>query len=458
MRPRNIPLLLAVFACNSDFVFSTLLRIKNPYLTTNWLVLPPVVLYVLLTRRVDLATFTRKQLPIVIAFAACIICQLYNGSSLGEANVASVGMTIGVKQIATCLITFLLFHELISDEGDVRSFLTYTAVSTAINAFLLVAVARGLLPSINGVGWVGDTRVTRFGLGDPNITFCYMAIGAAYWLVLADKRAMLNRRDVMLSILCFAGALLPVILGLSRGAFAALALSAFLGVLLLAWSFGLGSLYKYSLAALVLAALAATQIDGHRVQLFVERVQQISHDFTPGRAQRAESSSQRLFSLEWLVKDIVTSPDLYGEGYGAWFEETLYGRYPHFTPADVYIIGGIVPLLALVYSLTWNMWRLFHDLRPEPDPEVRASNLALCVFVVALLLMTLTVSIAWLKMIWVVFAVMVRANMLTAERRQAALAASMTDEPPVADQPVGVVAQGAVMAAAPDGTALFGEE
>ena len=409
---RNLPLLLAVFATNSDFTFSLFFNQNYPFLSTNWLILPIVATYLLLSGRIRPDVFISKNVEILVFFVLCLVSQAFY--SIVNTGTTSASQHSGpVLQIATSFITYFLFHELIETRQNVKQFLSYVALSTAFNALLLAAIAMGFLSSGATESWVGDQEVSRFGLGDPNITFCYLCVGCAYWVTLVSRNLGQAKRRLLLALISAAAALMPAVVGLSRGAFLSAALCLLASLFLISWAFRLGTALKFSILAVVLLGAGITFLGSHRLDLFMTRWEQV--ETTSGSNN---SASIRIESAKWLISDIVSFPNFYGKGYLSFSRDTGFLSYSHFTYADIYIYGGIIALLSFFIFMLKGVFRSLAHVKIQPDLLYRAERVALLVYCCSLLFMFLTVSVLWMKLVWAAFAVLARANALDADQPQ----------------------------------------
>src|ERR1035437_2391507 len=116
MQLRHIALLFAGFAVNSDFIFTNIFGIQSPYLTLNWLILPPILIYLILSRTINLRAFTRGGLGISIMFLLCVASQ-WISQAAGESSqvgLMSASLNFSLKQIANCFVAFFIFYNLVT--------------------------------------------------------------------------------------------------------------------------------------------------------------------------------------------------------------------------------------------------------------------------------------------------------------------------------------------------------
>jgi hypothetical protein len=408
---KNLALLLAVLACNSEFVFPLLTGVQIPYVSPGWLLLPPILVYLLLTKQLNFAGFLRSSWAMVVIVGLCVVSEMF---VFQAASVVESGGLFTISQTLNCLVVYFIFFSLIKGEEDLRHFLDYMAISTLMNALLLAAITFHVIPSVQAAqARLGSQEVTRFGLGDPNITYCFMCMGSVFWLTLAAKPFRQQRLRTAAALACFGGAVMPIVAGLSRGALVSFATSMFLGLLILAWGYSFRAVFKYTIPGLLLAAVVVLQLNSDRVNALMDRIQ---HTVTGSSAQYFESSArQRYVAITWLGHELL-EPDFLGRGYDKWFNTSESSIVPHFSFADLYITGGIIPLVLMVGFLARNYWLLGRGIRREGVTDNRISRIVLLMYTVALLVMWMSLTIIWMKLLWAALAVVARANQLPRER------------------------------------------
>jgi len=404
---------VAALAINSDFIWTLLFGSSYGVLSPNWLLLPPIFLYVVVSGRAKFDRFVFNNVLIIlvlgISFLSQMVYDLRHGPDLlsGEFGGAS-------RQIFTSVVAYFIFFELVSSARDLKNYLDALAFSTAFNGFLLLCVAAGLLGPEIKRAWVGMARVYRFGLGDPNITFLYVALGAVYWLVLTGLPRGKRRGRFILAGLGLLGAGSPIVLGLSRGAFVAAAGSIGLGLILIFWTVSA----KTSIKLVVIGGFAVGMagilfVPSRRVDLFIAR-------WTHFEANRAsDSGSIRFASARWMITDLMTSPNWYGKGYSDFMRNTGITKFSHFSYTDMYIYGGAVPAVLFVIFIGKHLVIGTRRIRREPQLMARVYQITLIAYTFALLLMMASLSVLWAKVIWAALAVLAKCNTITRQEEHA---------------------------------------
>jgi len=405
-------LFLAVMAVNLDFVFSVFLGVNYPFVSTNWLVLPVVLLYVVFSGHANVVGFLLHNPAIVGYFMITLASQAFYQVLHGGAGAGVVQAAV-LLQTLNSLIVFFIFHELVASQKDVSRYVKFVAIATVLSTGLLFAIFSGMIGPEVRASWVGTRRIERVGIGDPNITFAYLCMGCCYWVLLVSRPLSANKLNAVIAAACLIGAALPAILGLSRAASLAFAACNLLSLILLVRYFRTTRVLKVLLLGLFLGSVALTQINWQRLELLWQRW---SGSYAAGSVE--QSASTRVRSAMWLLDQMMSLPNLYGKGYVEFHSDTGMMGYSHISLVDAYIYGGVVALLLLCSFLARNTMGLLASMRAEADAEMRATQLVLLLYVLAILLILCTLSVLWLKLVWAAFAVVAKCNLLSRQRRE----------------------------------------
>jgi len=401
--------LLAVLATTCEPLFSTFVG-SSSILTTNWLVLPPVLAYLLVSGQADFNEFIRRNWLVLPFFFLCFICQVgyqfkVSGLTLSD-ELSATSVTF-----LTTLAAYFIFYNLVRTRQDLKRYVNYVGFGTLLASGALAAITLGLIQVgyLNTSRGAGHEEVVRYGLGDPNITYAFVAAGGCLWVTLTNKRWLSHKWRLLASALCLGGAFLPIFYGISRGALVTLGAGLLLSGFFIAWHLRAGALARYVLLGAFVGTVGLTQVNQKLFDRVMERWTGVTFE-----GQMEASAGTRVSSLDWLAHEML-SPDLYGKGYINFEEQTGLHTFSHISYADAYIYGGFFAMLSLMAFLLRTGWRAAIGIRLETDDDTKVNRIFVVVHAFMFLMMWLTLSMLTMKIIWMALAVLARTTALQEE-------------------------------------------
>ena len=393
----KLDLLLAVGTCSIGLEYLPFyFDIDSRNFTIAWLVMPPLLM---LSFTINL----KKYLSVDIIkwnliFLVPLILYALSVKWNEDIPFGTVPETLMGISLSLIIFSFFIVHG-----GTSKGHFTFAVAVIligAIAAMLNIASVIGLSDKGTTVYHLGNNvYITRISpLGDPNITTIYFlgfAASLPFWQDLFGKA-----KGFVVGTACFGIAFFAISGSASRGGSIAMIFS---GLVMYYWLWVKDKHSRVLVVLLMVLVFLSLFIDiqnpihPKELNTLIERFNQLALE---GRNE--VNAYTRLVSISWLIEDLFTGPRLVGIGFERFGQDTFSrgGLWlPHNSFVDLYVIGGIIGLLAFI-KLWWVALRAQITNIDVENESLRLYRIWYIAYGAGLGILVFSVSIAWTKLIW----------------------------------------------------------